>query len=74
MGGSMLVRGKANMEQLEAEVHISLEKFEADVAEEFKSHMKQLERSDRFGSLFEITYNLVGRFAEENWGRQRRRT
>jgi len=62
------------MQNLEAEVHISLEHFEYTAAEQAIQSMKTFEKSDRFGSLFEVCHSNVERFQGESWGRQKRQS
>ena len=45
-------------------MHISLDKFEFEAAEQIQKSMQMFEKSDRFGSLVEITYSKVEKFAE----------
>ena len=72
LNGQVLIRGKTDLAQLEAEVHVNLEHFEATGAEEVFRSMKEFEKRDRFGALCEITYSKVEKFIGEQWGRQRR--
>ena len=74
MGGQMLIRGRANLQSLEAEVHFNLEKFEFSAAEEIQKAMEALHENDRFGSLLETTHAKVEKFQGDNWGRQRRKS
>ena len=68
----MLVRGKADLDALESEVHISLAKFEYDAAVEPEQAMKAYDKADRFGSVLEVTYSRTEDFVGEVWGRRRR--
>ena len=72
--GTSIIRGKADMQNLEAEVHISLEHFEYTAAEQIIKAMKDFERNDRFGSLLECSYSNVERFQGDSWGRQRKQS
>ena len=73
--GKMLVRGRCNMERLEAEIHVSLAELQYEAAVELEQSIKQYEKTDRYGSLLEIICSKAERFADgEIWGRTRRKT
>ena len=69
--GAPLIRGRLNVEQLEAEVHISMEHFHDHGAEEVIASMKQFEKADKNGCIFEQSFKKVEAFTgAEAWGRQ----
>jgi hypothetical protein len=73
LNGKALIRGKTDLAELKAQVHINLEHFETDGADQIVSSMKQFEGRDRFGALCEVQYSQVEKFMGEAWGRQPRR-
>jgi hypothetical protein len=68
-----LLRGKVDLAELQTEVHVNLEHFEAAGADQLIASMKAFESRDRFGSLCEVTYMQVTEFRGLAWGRQARR-
>jgi hypothetical protein len=72
LNGDMLIRGKADLNNLEAEVHINLYRFAYLEALEIEQAMKSFDKADRFGSLLEISYSRAESFTGDIWGRRRR--
>ena len=74
LNGKALIRGKTDLAELEAQVHINLEHFEAEGADQIVRSMEEFEGRDRVGALCEIQYNQIEKFMGDPWGRQPRRT
>ena len=51
MNGTSIIRGKADMQNLEAEVHISLEHFEYPAAEQLIKAIERLQQERSFWQL-----------------------
>jgi len=70
MGEKVLVRGKFDLEKLEASVDINMTEANAAQAKQIKDTIRHFEGTDRFGSLFEICISNVDKFGHgSNWGR-----
>jgi hypothetical protein len=71
--GSAVIRGRCNLDYLESEVHINMEKFEESGAKQLTTSMKNFAASDRFGPLFELSFSKVEKFnSTDQYGRQPR--
>ena len=73
LNGKPLIRGKTDLGELEAQVHINLEHFQPDGADQIVKSMRQFEGRDRFGALAEMVFSQVEQFKGDAWGRQPRR-
>ena len=69
--GQPLIRGKINVETLEAEVHVSMQHFHEQGAVDVIAAMKKFEKTDKNGCVFELSYTKLEAFCgTEQWGRQ----